>query len=85
MVDPMSEKYYSINPYVYVANNPIRNIDPEGDTIFVDNTGYIMRNDNKDNLVYNNNIFLGELGGVINIDEIYSNLLAKNKIGRAHV
>ena len=78
VVDPMAEKYYSINSYVYVANNPIRNIDPEGDTIFVDNTGYIMRNDNKDNLVYNNNTFLGELGGEINIDEIYSNLLAKN-------
>lgn len=35
MVDPMSEKYYSISPYAYVANNPIRYIDLRGDSISV--------------------------------------------------
>ena len=29
-VDPMAEKYYSISPYVYVANNPVNLIDPTG-------------------------------------------------------
>ena len=29
-VDLLAEKYYSISPYVYVANNPVRFIDPEG-------------------------------------------------------
>jgi len=30
-IDPKAEKYYSISPYVYVNNNPIINIDPDGE------------------------------------------------------
>ena len=29
-VDPLAGKYYNINPYAYVANNPIKYIDPNG-------------------------------------------------------
>lgn len=29
-IDPLCEKYYSTNPYVYCSNNPIRYIDPDG-------------------------------------------------------
>ncbi|MDR3058418.1 MAG: RHS repeat-associated core domain-containing protein [Prevotella sp.] len=29
-VDPLAEKYYSISPYAYVGNNPIRLVDVNG-------------------------------------------------------
>ncbi|GAB6013538.1 RHS repeat-associated core domain-containing protein, partial [Viscerimonas tarda] len=29
-MDPLAEKYYSISPYAYCANNPVRYIDPTG-------------------------------------------------------
>ena len=32
-VDPMSDKYPSLSPYVYCANNPVKLVDPNGDTI----------------------------------------------------
>ena len=34
-VDPMAEKYYSWSPYVYVLNNPLRNLDPTGEDVFI--------------------------------------------------
>lgn len=29
-IDPFAERYYSISPYAYVANNPLKYIDPDG-------------------------------------------------------
>jgi RHS repeat-associated protein len=29
-IDPLCEKYYSISPYAYCANNPVNSIDPNG-------------------------------------------------------
>ena len=34
-VDPMSDKYPSLSPYTYCANNPVRLVDPNGDTIVI--------------------------------------------------
>ncbi len=40
-MDPLSEKFYSISPYVYCANNPMRLVDPTGKsyTDYVDEKG----------------------------------------------
>jgi RHS repeat-associated protein len=29
-IDPMAEKYYSISPYSYCANDPVNHVDPDG-------------------------------------------------------
>ena len=34
-VDPMSDKYPSLSPYVYCANNPIKLVDPNGEEIWI--------------------------------------------------
>ena len=34
-VDPMSDKYPSLSPYVYCANNPIKLVDPDGEEIVI--------------------------------------------------
>jgi len=34
-VDPKAEKYYSISPYVYCLDNPLKYVDPRGDTVRV--------------------------------------------------
>ena len=34
-VDLMAEKYYSVSPYTYCVNNPIKYIDPNGEDILV--------------------------------------------------
>ena len=34
-VDPMSDKYPSLSPYAYCADNPVKLVDPNGDTIVI--------------------------------------------------
>ncbi len=36
-VDPLAESYYNISPYAYVANNPLKYIDPDGRKIRIAN------------------------------------------------
>ena len=44
-VDPMSDKYPSLSPYVYCANNPIKLVDPDGEemTKFEDANGNLIK------------------------------------------
>ncbi|AZQ64815.1 RHS repeat-associated core domain-containing protein [Flammeovirga pectinis] len=55
--DRFAEKYYNLNPYQYVANNPINGIDVNGDSIIVTQldgninihfTGMLINNTHKD-------------------------------------
>ncbi|MBW6481324.1 MAG: RHS repeat-associated core domain-containing protein [Bacteroidales bacterium] len=49
-VDPLAEKYYSISPYAYVANNPLMYIDPDGRQI---SFSYQYQQDEDGNYVLN--------------------------------
>ena len=48
-VDPMSDKYPSLSPYVYCANNPIKLVDPDGEEWEVNESGYVRQVGDKDN------------------------------------
>ena len=48
-VDPMSDKYASLSPYTYCANNPVRLVDPDGKEInpIYDLNGFFLGTDDK--------------------------------------
>ncbi|MNX94547.1 hypothetical protein D3C86_1267820 [compost metagenome] len=34
-IDPLADKYFAISPFAYVANNPVKYIDPDGRKIYI--------------------------------------------------
>ena len=64
-VDPMSDKYPSMSPYMYCAGNPIMVNDPNGDTLAINYRGT--------NILYNNgslynsdgSLYTGKVGGYL--------------------
>ena len=83
-MDPLAEKYYSMSPYNYCGNNPIKYIDINGDSIIVDNYGNLIGQNGKDKNVYlyskksNKYSKIGVLGGTIDVQKILPNALRKN-------
>lgn len=77
-----------ISQYSAFNNNPVLTIDPLGDTVIVDNTGGIISNNKIGNSVYvhhfkeNTNSYIGDIGGIIDANEIFKNKLDQN-IARA--
>ena len=51
-MDPLCEKYYSISPFAYCADNPVNWVDPQGDSVVVNYWGYIIDRKGEDNNVY---------------------------------
>ncbi|MGB4666017.1 MAG: RHS repeat-associated core domain-containing protein [Bacteroidales bacterium] len=65
-VDPMSDKYPSLSPYCYTANNPVVLVDPNGANIseFDENGNYLGTK--KDNWFHNT--FFGRTGRIVDSD-----------------
>jgi RHS repeat-associated protein len=59
-IDPLAEKYPNISPYVYVANNPINAIDPDGREIIFIVRGETRKQDQQ--LTYRKGNFYHENG-----------------------
>ena len=71
--DPMAEKYYSISPYVYCINNPVKFIDSDGAKVYyaigVSNE---FKNDFKQAVQYLNKFGVGDLLAKLHAsDKIY--------------
>ena len=74
--DPLSEKYYSVSPYTYCANNPVNAIDPRGDSIWytIDQNNITMHvtgkviNQSSDNI----NVERAAKDIAASIDEVFS-------------
>ena len=51
-VDPMSDKYPSLSPYVYCADNPVKLVDPNGAEIVIEWRGSLYRYEQDGTLLY---------------------------------
>ncbi len=64
--DPMFEKYPSISPYCYCANNPMKYVDPTGETIWVIGDDGQKTQYNPNEIYEGTDAFRGEVSNAIN-------------------
>ena len=66
-IDPSAENYLSWTPYNYVANNPIRLIDPDGRDWFEDKDGNLMWHNSRDATLNHNDAAWNNIGSTLTI------------------
>ena len=78
--DRYREKYPFLSAYNYCAGNPINMIDVNGDSVVINNCGYIEHSDRNDQdlRVFMNGKCIGSLGGIVDANEWFCNLLDNN-------
>jgi hypothetical protein len=54
VVDRFAEKYYSVSPYCYAADNPIKYIDVNGDSVWISHRTGFLGLGKKENVLYEN-------------------------------
>jgi RHS repeat-associated protein len=83
-VDPMSDKYPSLSPYVYCANNPIKLVDPNGEKVFITGEGEEWATEQLSNSYQKLNITRDEFGMLsTEVDDITSLSKDEKKIYEA--
>ncbi len=75
-VDPMSDKYPSLSPYVYCADNPVKLVDPDGEEVWkpdIEGNLFAEEGDNKESLADFLHCSIDEAGSLLSEQGYNSN------------
>jgi RHS repeat-associated protein len=85
-VDPLSDKYPSMSPYTYCANNPIMMVDPDGERIIIVLPN--LRLEFKNGKLYNttdNNLYSGDNQFARSVEKGLNQIHNKSLLGKVMV